>query len=84
MGEAPDVGQADVEACGEEEEEEEQLLCTHWPYSTPLRNRFGAVLGRFCRLRGEMPISQNWLKGQNMAAMLYDVVLDDVISYCII
>ena len=39
------------------------------PYSTPLWNRFGAVLGCFCRLRREILISQNWLKGQNMATM---------------
>ena len=39
------------------------------PYSTPLWNRFGAVLGWFCRLRRETSISQNWLKGLNMATM---------------
>ena len=33
------------------------------PYSTPLWNRFGAVFGCVCRLRREMFISQNWLKG---------------------
>ena len=33
------------------------------PYSTPLCNRFGAVFGCFCRLRGEISISQNWLEG---------------------
>ena len=32
------------------------------PYSTPLWNRFGAVFGCFCRLRREIPISQNRLK----------------------
>ena len=33
------------------------------PYSTPLWNRFGAVLGWFYRLGTETSISQNWLKG---------------------
>ena len=33
---------------------------TYLPYSTPLRNRFGAVFGCGCRLRREICISQNW------------------------
>ena len=41
------------------------------PYSTPLRNRCWAVLGWFYRLRREIPISQNWLKGQNMATAIH-------------
>ena len=32
-------------------------------YSTSLRNRFGAVFGCVCRLRREIFISQNRLKG---------------------
>ena len=39
------------------------------PYSTFLWNRSGAVFGCFCRLRVEETISQNWLKGQNIATM---------------
>ena len=39
------------------------LRCAHLPYSTPLWNRFGAVIGCFCRLREERFTSQNWLKG---------------------
>ena len=38
-------------------------LITYSPYSTLLWNRFGAVLGSFYRLRREVLISQNWLKG---------------------
>ena len=36
---------------------------SYLPYSTPLRNRLGAAFGYVCRLRREILISQNWLKG---------------------
>ena len=36
---------------------------SYLPYSTPLWNIFGAVFGCFRRLRREIFISQNWLKG---------------------
>ena len=38
-------------------------LLTYSPYSSPLWNRSGAVLGWFYRLGRETSISQNWLKG---------------------
>ena len=40
-----------------------RIVYAYLPYSTPLWNRFGAVFGCVCRLRREIFISQNWLKG---------------------
>ena len=45
------------------------VLREYLPYSTPLWNRFGAVLGCVCRLRRAIFVSQNWPKGQNMATI---------------
>ena len=45
------------------------LVWTYLPYSSPLSNRLGAVSFCFYRLRRETSISQNWLKGYNMATM---------------